>query len=367
MPKIKINKNKKGGKANRKKNVFLISLLCINLLLIGCFIYFLSPVNKTGDNVSFVIEEGDSVSEIASNLKNEGLIKSDKFFTLYVVLTGKSNIYAAKYVLNDNMKLSDIVNVLDEGGVNANEITITFKEGLNMRQIAKVIEDNTNNSANDVIALANDKAYINSLIKEYWFITNDVKTNGIYYSLEGYLFPDSYNFSSRDVSVKEIFHEMIVNMDKNLSKYKKNITKSGYSVHDILTMASILELEGLDSSSRSDIAGVFYNRLDSKMSLGSDVTTYYGVKKDMTSDLTMSELDAVNGYNTRASGMEGKLPVGPICNSSIESIKAAISPSKHNYYYFVADKNGEIYLTKDYNAHNKVISELKAEGLWFEW
>lgn len=369
MNKKKISKKNKSVVNNKKnkKNIILGFLLCVNLVLIFAIIYFISPVNKKGNNVSFVIKEGESVSEIAYNLKEEGLIKSDKFFTLYVVLTGKSNIYAAKYVLNDNMKLSDIVNVLDEGGVNADEITITFKEGLNMRQIAKVIEKNTNNSVNDVMSLTNNSEYIDSLIKEYWFITKDIKKNGIYYPLEGYLFPDSYNFASPDVSVKEIFHEMLVNMDKHLTKYKKNISKSGYSVHEILTMASILELEGLDSDSRSDIAGVFYNRLDSKMSLGSDVTTYYGVKKDMTSDLTMSELDSVNGYNTRASGMEGKLPIGPICNSSLGSIKAAISPSKHEYYYFVADKNGKIYLTKSYDAHNKLISELKAEGLWFEW
>lgn len=112
---------------------------------------------------------------------------------------------------------------------------------------------------------------------------------------------------------------------------------------------------------------MFYNRLNSKMSLGSDVTTYYGAKKDMTSDLTQSELNAINGYNTRADKMEGKLPVGPICNPSLESIKATINPSSHDYLYFVADKNGKVYLTKDYETHNKVILDLKNKGLWYEW
>ena len=103
------------------------------------------------------------------------------------------------------------------------------------------------------------------------------------------------------------------------------------------------------------------------MNLGSDVTSYYGVKKDMTSDITQSELDNVNPYNTRISSMAGKLPVGPICNPSLVSIEAAINPSKHSYLYFVADKNGKIYLTQNYETHNRIIEDLKNKGLWFEW
>ena len=160
---------------------------------------------------------------------------------------------------------------------------------------------------------------------------------------------------------------MIENFDKHIKKYEKSIKNSGYSTNQIITMASIVELEGLDKNSRKDIAGVFYNRLKNGMSLGSDVTSYYGVRKDMTSDITQSELDDNNLYNTRLSTMAGKLPVGPICNPSLVSIEAALKPSKHDYLYFVADKNGKVYLTKSYETHNKVIADLKSKGLWFEW
>ncbi len=351
----------------KKRNIFFSIILALCLLILSLVIYFLSPVSSKGKDVSFIVSEGDSLRKIGSKLESEGLIKNDKVFLAYVALKDARKIYAAKYELNTGMTLSEIVAVLKTDGKNADEITITFKEGLNMRQIANEIESKTNNSYDDVLALASDEKYVNELIKKYWFITKDVKNKEIYYDLEGYLFPDSYNFSSKNVSVRDIFDEMIAHLGKNLDKYKSDIKKSGKSVHEILTMASVVELEGLDKNSRKDIAGVFYNRLAKKMSLGSDVTSYYGVKKEMTSDITQSELDSSNGYNTRAASMEGKLPVGPICNPSLVSIEAALKPSKHDYYYFVADKNGEIYLTKTYETHNKVIADLKDKGLWFEW
>lgn len=344
-------------------NFVLLFFIFFNVLLILLFLYFMSPVGDNKD-VSFIIGEGSSLSVISKKLEDEGLVKNGKFFFIYSVLTGNRNIYAAKYELNSSMKISEISSVLKGGGVNPNEVTVTFKEGLNMRQIAKVISSNTNIGYDEVINKSNDAVYIDSLIKKYWFITKDVKNSNIYYKLEGYLFPDSYNFD-KNVTCEEIFNEMIAHMDKKLSPYKKDIEKSGYSVHQILTMASILELEGVDESSRRDIAGVFYNRLNKKMNLGSDVTSYYGVKKAMTADILESELNDSNPYNTRIG--KSKLPVGPIDNPSLVSIKAALNPSKHDYYYFVADKNGKVYLTKDYETHNEVVADLKNKGLWFEW
>lgn len=344
-------------------NFVLLFFIFFNVLLILSFLYFMGPVGDNKD-VSFIIGEGSSLSAISKKLEDEGLVKNGKFFFIYSVLTGNRSIYAAKYELNSSMKVSEISSVLKSGGVNPNEVTVTFKEGLNMRQIAKVISSNTNIGYDEVINKSNDAVYIDSLIKKYWFITKDVKNSNIYYKLEGYLFPDSYNFD-KNVTCEEIFNEMIAHMDKKLSPYKKDIEKSGYSVHQILTMASILELEGVDESSRRDIAGVFYNRLNKKMNLGSDVTSYYGVKKAMTADILESELNDSNPYNTRIG--KSKLPVGPIDNPSLVSIKAAFNPSKHDYYYFVADKNGKVYLTKDYETHNEVVADLKNKGLWFEW
>ena len=157
-------------------------------------------------------------------------------------------------------------------------------------------------------------------------------------------------------------------MEEKLKPYKDEITKSKYSIHQILTLASIIELEAGKANDRAGVAGVFYNRLKSGWALGSDVTTYYAVKIDLSDrDLKMSEIRDCNSYNTRASCMAGKLPVGPICNPSKGSLVATIEPKNHKYYYFVADKNGKTYFNKTDAEHTSTVARLKREGLWFEY
>jgi UPF0755 protein len=209
-----------------------------------------------------------------------------------------------------------------------------------------------------------EEEYINSLIEKYSFITNEIKNDEIYYSLEGYLYPDTYEFSNKDISIESIFEKMLDNMVLKLKD--KNISNKEYSFHELLTLASIVEMEaGL--ADREDVAGVFYNRLELNIALGSDVTTYYASKIDLSDrDLYQSELDEVNGYNTRSSQMTG-LPVGPICNPSIESIDAVLNPNSHDYIFFVADKYGETYMTKTYSEHLAIQAKLKDEGLWYEY
>ena len=112
------------------------------------------------------------------------------------------------------------------------------------------------------------------------------------------------------------------------------------------------------------IAGVFYNRLNKGMNLGSDVTTYYGLQEEMTGDLTPEQFNEENMYNTRASNMVGKLPVGPICNPSREAIEAAINPTQNDYLYFVADKNKNVYYSKTGEEHIKKVKEIKEAGNW---
>ena len=113
---------------------------------------------------------------------------------------------------------------------------------------------------------------------------------------------------------------------------------------------------------------MFYNRLNAGMSLGSDVTTYYGAKVDVSQrDLYQSELEEYNAYNTRNSKMAGRLPVGPICIPGIDSISAAINPEHHEYYYFVADKNKKTYYSKTYSEHESIVATLKEQNLWYEY
>lgn len=352
------------------RNMAIILLVVFTTVILALGIYY--KVNMTGTSNSDTkkivnIEEG-TINDIAKTLKDNNLIKNVSIFKVYIKLTNKSNLKAGTYELSENMGVEKIVKILEKGTkYNPNEISITFKEGINIRKIATLISENTNNSYDDVIKKASDETFINTLIDKYWFLTEDIKNKNIYYSLEGYLFPDTYRFNNREVTTEEIFTKMLDEMDKKLSKYKDEINKSDLSVHEIITLASVVELEGAKATDRKGVAGVFYNRLASSAypTLGSDATTYYASKiDDWSYSLTYKELnDCKNKYNTRCSSNTG-LPIGPICNPGIESIEATINPDKHEYYYFVADCNGKVYLTKNSTEHNNIINKLKKEDNW---
>ena len=229
-----------------------------------------------------------------------------------------------------------------------------------------MIAENTNHEEEEVFALLKDQEYLKTLVEQYWFIDDNILNDKLYYSLEGYLFPDTYYFASKDVSVKEIIKTLLEQMGKKLEPFKEKIEASEYNAHELLTLASIIELESADKEHRGKVSGVFYNRLKDRMSLGSDPTTYYGLKVEISDrELTREEFNTPNDYNTRASAMSGKLPIGPICMPSMSSIEAAIVPTKTDAYYFVADKNGVTYFTKTYQEHLAKIEELKASGLWY--
>lgn len=360
---------KQGRKLKKKFKIILVlvAILLIGIAtLLGTYCYFKSPVSNDKKEVSIVIENGSTISDIAALLKKEGLIKDENFFKLYVKLKKVSNVYAAKYYFSPSMNLDEIINTLNEGGYNENEISITFKEGINMRGIAKLIKENTSNSEDDVYKKLKDEKYLNSAIEKYWFLTDDIKNSKIYYSLEGYLFPDTYRFNSKDVTVEEIFNKMLDQMEKELNKYKKQIENSKYSVHELITLASITQSEGYNEDDFKNISSVFYNRLKTGMALGSCVTSYYGVKKDMTDELLQKDIDASNPYNTRGNNPVS-FPVGPISMPGAKALDATLDPIETSYYFFVSDKNNKLYFTKTLNEHERMITKLQNEGLWLEW
>ena len=340
-----------------------IVLLC--LLVVITYNVNLKAVSKDTSEKIVEIKPG-SIRSIASTLKEHHLIRNELSFRIYIKLNNITNLKVGYYKLNVGMDVKEIVNNLVKGSTyNPNEINITFKEGLNIRKYAELIEENTTNSKEDFIKLVNDKEFINKLINDYWFLTDDIVNDNIYYRLEGYLFPNTYTFASVDVSLEDIIYKLLNETDKQLSKYKDLIDSSSYSVHELLTLASIVELEGSNSDDRKGVAGVFYNRLNNGWTLGSDATTYYANKiDDWTYSLSYKELNNCNNkYNTRCSKING-LPVGPISNPGIESIVAVLEPTLHDYFYFVADCTGKTYLTKNSTEHNNIINKLKQEGKW---
>ena len=353
-----------------KKYKIIIILLTVLLVSIFFFVFYYNyqiyQISRKSEKVVVEIKEG-SIASIGETLYNNKLIRSNFIFKLYVKLNGINNLKASTYEFNRNMSLKEIINMLVDGNsYNPDEVRITFKEGLNVRKIAKLVEENTNNSYDDFINLMADSEYIDTLINKYWFLTDSIKNSKIYYPLEGYLFPNTYAFLNKDVSVKEIVEKMLDEMDKQLTKYKDKIESNELDVHSIVTLASIVELEGANADDRAGVAGVFYNRIHDGWVLGSDVTTYYYLKIDdfkqsLNGNKNLYTCD--NAYNTRCTSFVG-LPVGPISNPGSESLDATINYTKHNYYYFVADCKGKTYLSKDATGHYNIIQKLKNEDNW---
>lgn len=355
-------------KANRMM-IILLSIITFILIIILTYFMLISAVSKNDEAKEIVIPLGTSTSKITDILKENNLIRSKTIFKLYVKMYDISNFQAGKYYLKENMNLESIVGMIQTGKVNdPNQINITYIEGKNIKQLAEKIEEVTTNKQEDVFKLLNDKKYIASLIEKYWFITDEIKNDEIYYPLEGYLFPDTYTLKNKDVRVEEIFEKMLNQTEIILEKYKKEIEESKYSVHQILTIASIIELESMTAEARKNVSSVIYNRLEDNMPIQSDVTTYYAFNIELGSrDLYQKEINKYNSYNTRGPKMEGKLPIGPISSCGRDSIEASLEPIKTEYLFFVADKNGKVYFSKTEQEHNQIITNLKEQKLWLEY
>jgi UPF0755 protein len=348
---------------------FFLVVFCATVITLGClsYNYGIGAVSDKKENFEFNVESGSTYLSIAPLLKENNLIRSEVFYKIYIKIFEPTSLQAGTYLLNESMGVKKIIETLSKGNnSNPNTFNVTFKEGLNMRGIAKVISEKTNNTYDSVFTLLKDTNYINELVDTYWFLTDDIKNQKIYYPLEGYLFPNTYNLE-KDNSVKDIFKIMLNETKRQLEPYKEQIENSNYSIHELITLASIIELEAGNANDRNGVAGVFYNRLSGGWTLGSDVTTYYAEKKELwVEDLTPLELEECNAYNTRGTCFSG-LPIGPIANAGIESISSVFSPTNHSYYYFVADKNGKTYFNYNSTGHYNTIAKLQNEGLWFEY
>jgi len=344
--------------------MMIVFIAIVIITLCSFYRYEIRPISEDTADVTITVNEGDTWYNVGTYLYEQNLLRSYKFYKVYIKLFKPKNLEAGIYILNEGMSLPEIIDTLEKGASkDINEINITFKEGINMRQIADIIASNTSNSTDDIYTLLEDEEYIDELINNYWFLTDEIKNSDIYYPLEGYLFPNTYSIN-KNSDVGTIFKVMLDQMDKELSNYKDEIEASSYSVHELLTLASIIELEAGNASDRSLVAGVFYNRLNSKWTLGSDVTTYYALKiDDFSYSLSKKELATCNKYNTRGNCVTA-LPVGPISNPGIESIKATIEPSKTTDFYFVADCSGKTYTSKTETEHNNIIAKLKSENNW---
>ena len=331
---------------------FVIIFLAV-LIILTCGSYKIgtSSVSKDSFEVKITIPKESTYLSISSLLKENNLIRSESFYKIYIKIFKPNNLKAGIYTLNRNMNVKEIVNTL-EGNVKSEEITITIPEGKHIEEVAEIISSKINMSKEDILLYWQNEEVLNSLIDKYWFLTDVIKKEGIRYSLEGYFFPDTYSIL-KESKIEDITYKMLDKMDEVLSKYKEEISNSKFSVHEILTLASIVEHEAILDSDRPMIAGVFINRLDKSMKLQSCATVGYAINEWKLS-YDYSDLQTDSPYNTYF--YEG-LPIGPGNMPGELSIEAVLRPTKHDYYYFLANVNDKdskkTYYSKTYSEHRQ--------------
>ncbi|MCM3716958.1 endolytic transglycosylase MltG [Fictibacillus phosphorivorans] len=357
-------------KKKRKKSIILtiVALFVTVIVLAAGILYFyynknlgaMDSANK--ESVTVEIPIGSNAESIGEELEEKGVINSGKFFKLYTRVTGEGNFQAGVYQLSPSMNLTEIIAALKEGKLfKKPELTLTIPEGYNVPQIAGEISTKTGYKKEEVLKVMKGRTFLKELSKKYKNIPDDIYKEGLYYPLEGFLFPATYDFDKKKPELKDIVDKMVEQSSIVIAKYESDMKKSGYSVFETITLASLIEEESQREEDRKKISGVFHNRLDQDMKLDSDPTVKYA-RKDFGVQVLYEHLKVDSPYNTyRYKG----IPIGPIASPGEKSIEAALKPVKMEELFFYARPNGEVIYTKTLQEHHAIYQKYKDE--WKVW
>ena len=335
----------------------LVLLILVLAILVGAGGYYtlgLRPVDPTSDEKVIVeIPNGSGASAIVDILDEAGLVKNKFCAKVNSRIGGYNSLQANTYVFSPSMAFNEIMKVLNTGDFEyVSKESIEVKDGARLQQVAEAMAEQLPFTAEEILAKWSDQQYLSELIDRYWFLTDEILDKDIMYPLEGYLYADTY-FVTTDNSDIEGFTEMCLDrMDEELSERRPAIDASGFTVHQLLTLTSIVTKEAT-ADDQAGVAGVFMNRLDQGMSLGSDVTVCYIFQEDRV-DLKVSQLESTNPYNTRKFA---GLPPGPICQVVADAIDATLNYEKHDYLFFIADEQGIVRYSTDEAGHESNIDE----------
>lgn len=315
----------------------LVSLIVFTVFLLN-FVFFLStPDTKRETPVSLVIEPGMKLGEIAERLSQEGLVSNPLFFKLYLKVRGfDKKIRAGDYEFPPGISPHDLVLLLMKGDFA--RLRVTTVEGWTVKEIAGFLEGKGLASSDEFLRKAQDPALIQSL---------GVKAT----SLEGYLFPDTYEMY-RPKGAEEIIQKMVGRFNEVFDQtLRARAVEAGFDPYQALILASIIEKETGRDEERSTIASVFLNRLKINMGLASDPTVIYGIP-NFNGNLTRADLERPSPYNTY---LNAGLPPTPICNPGLASIRAALYPAETEFLYFVSKNDGTHHFSKSAEEHSRAV------------
>lgn len=297
------------------------------------------------------VRAGDTAATIAARLEREGIIESASSFQLLARITGaERRLAAGEYEFQPSTSVLDAVNRIHRGLTSARIIAIP--EGLRMEEIAALLERRGVVSARDFMTAASSfQPFVNGVGVDL------LASRPAGLSLEGYVFPATYSFSSR-ATPQDVVEAMVKALDERLTpELRAEAHQKGLTVHQVLTLASIVEREVLVPAERRTIASVYLNRLKLDMPLQADPTVQYAASLVPGSierhgfwkrELTVGDLQFDSPYNTYA---RTGIPLGPIASPGMESILAVIRPAETTYLYFVARPDGSHAFSSTFEEH----------------
>ena len=304
-------------------------------------------LNKPEKTATITITNDDSFGDVAEKLKDEGLIEYKFLFNLFATFTrSKDDVVAGTFTLNTDMDYRALLSGMSANSATRATVTVTIPEGYTVDQIFTLLEEKGVASVEDLQDMAANHDYAFSFLQDLEL--------GDYHRLEGYLYPDTYEFTTPQNPLY-VINKMLVRFDEQFTDaMRQEVADSGRTIHEIITIASMIEKE-TDGNDRADIASVIYNRLNNPSGgtqgyLQIDATLAYinGGKVPTEADKSID-----SPYNTY---LYKGLPAGPISNPGLESIKAAMNPNSTSYYYYALGDDGVHHFFKTLREQQNFIA-----------
>lgn len=350
-------KRRKSGNPIVNTLLYLVMILLISGLLASAVIVLgndLFALTKPDKEIEVTIPEDASIGEVSKILSKSGVIDHKLFFQLFVTMTNRhSQFYDGTFELNSSMDYREILSNIRMSRYST--VKVTIPEGYTVEQIKQTVLDAGLSSKKEMTAALESGEF------DCDYLPDDLGSEEN--RLEGYLFPDTYEFYLSD-SAETIIQKMLDNYTNKVESDAKRKSlvavakKRGVSMRDALIVASMIEKEAASDDEMKDIAGVIYNRLNDTTDfpyLNIDATIQYVCGH--TGALTEDDLKIDSPYNTYTN--KG-LPPGPICNPGYSALYAALHPSEHNYYYYVANADGTAHIfSTTLEEHNQAVAEVE--------
>lgn len=343
-------RNKRSPLSNSMLYIVMVCAVSIVLAAVGWSLANdMLALNKDKVTATIVVDDENDFGSVVDQLKDNDIIKYKGLFRLFSALSGGSDkIAQGSYLVDTDMDYRAILNSLGSGSSSRVEVSVTIQEGLTVRQIFELLEKEGVSTVEKLNDMAANHDYAFSFLEDIPL--------GDPNRLEGYLFPDTYNFYMGE-DPKYVINKMLVNFDSKVDdSMRQKIADKGYTIQELLTVASMIEKE-TDGTDQTTIASVIYNRLNNP---GAGTAGYLQVDATIQYVLPEGEIVSEEDYQTVNSPyntyLNKGLPPGPIANPGLESIMAALNPESTNYYYYALGDDGVHHFFTSYSEHQAFLN-----------